>query len=79
MPVRRRTTLNLDAELVEEARQVLGTAQATETIHAALQDVIDRDKRLRLLEMGVGTLSPEHLQGIRANRTFNDAGTPPPE
>ena len=75
MNTRRHTTLNLDMELVEEARQLLGTARATETIHLALQEVIDRDKRRRLLEMGMGDLTPERLQELRQNRSFDDADT----
>ena len=75
MHSRRHTTLNLDMELIEEARQVLGTARATETIHLALHAVIDRDKRRRLLEMGMGDLTPERLQELRQNRSFDDADT----
>jgi hypothetical protein len=32
----RHTTLNLDMDLVEEARRVLKTKQVTETVHRAL-------------------------------------------
>lgn len=78
MAVRRHTTLNLDVDLIEEARHVLGTAQATETIHRALQEVIDRDKRSRLLDMGTGDLTPERLNEIRTNRTFADTETRQP-
>lgn len=73
MRSRRHTTLNLDMELVEEAGQVLGTARATDTIHVALQEVIDRDKRRRLLDMGLGDLTPERLQDLRRNRPFDGA------
>jgi len=75
MNPRRHTTLNLDMELIEEARQVLGTARATETIHLALKEVIDRDKRRRLLDMGMGDLTPERLQDLRRNRSFDDTDT----
>jgi len=69
MSARRHTTLNLDMTLIEEAQQVLGTVQATETIHRALQEVIDREKRRRLLEMGIGDLTPERLEMMRRNRS----------
>lgn len=38
MGSRRRTTLNLDMELVEQAQAVLRTSQIAETIHRALQE-----------------------------------------
>jgi Arc/MetJ family transcription regulator len=72
MTTRRHTTLNLDPLLIQEAQQVLGTTRATDTIHRALREVIDRDKRRRLLDMGVGELTPDRLEDIRANRSFTD-------
>jgi Arc/MetJ family transcription regulator len=78
MSPRRHTTLNLDMELIEEARQVLGTVRATETIHLALQEVIDHDKRRRLLDMGTGDLTPERLHELRRNRSFDPADPPQP-
>lgn len=71
---RRHTTLNLDMDLVEAGRRVLGTTQATETIHRALEEVINRDKRRHLLEMGVGDLTPARLEEMRRNRTFSENG-----
>lgn len=68
MSVRRRMTLNLDMELVEEAKHVLGTTQTTETIHRALQEIINREKRRRLLEIGIGDLTPQRLEEMRRNR-----------
>jgi Arc/MetJ family transcription regulator len=70
MTVRRRTTLNLDMELVAEAQSVLGTAQVTDTVHRALRDVVDRDRRRQLLAMGRGDLTPERLDEMRRNRSF---------
>jgi hypothetical protein len=71
MAARRHTTLNLDMELVEEAQRVLGTPRATETIHRALQEIVNRDKRRRLLDMGVGDLTPQRLEAMRRNRSFS--------
>jgi Arc/MetJ family transcription regulator len=76
--VRRHTTLNLDVRLVEEAQRVLGTTQTTETIHQALQEVVDRDKRRLLLGMGTGDLTPQGLEKMRRSRTFDGADTPEP-
>ncbi|MGI8550948.1 MAG: type II toxin-antitoxin system VapB family antitoxin [Dehalococcoidia bacterium] len=70
MATRRRTTLNLDYALLEEARHVLGTTQTTETIHRALREVINRDKRRRLLDMGIGDLTPDRREEMRRNRWF---------
>lgn len=75
MTARRHTTLNLDMKLLAEAQQILGTTQATETIHRALQEVIDRDKRRRLLALGVGDLTPHRLEESRRNRSFDSADT----
>jgi Arc/MetJ family transcription regulator len=47
----KRTSLNLDMSLVEEARKVLGTRGTTETVNAALADVVRQDKLRRLTQM----------------------------
>jgi Arc/MetJ family transcription regulator len=44
----KRTSLNLDLDLVAQARKVLGTNGTTDTVHRALEDVI-REERLRRL------------------------------
>lgn len=71
---RRHTTLNVDMELIMEAQQIVGTAQVTETIHRALRDVVDREKRRQLLSMDRGDLTPQRLEEMRRNRSFDDAG-----
>lgn len=45
-----KTALRLDEELLDQARQVLGTSSATETIHVALSEVVARRQRERLFE-----------------------------
>jgi Arc/MetJ family transcription regulator len=72
MAVRQHTTLNLDMGLVAEAQRILGTTRTTETIHRALQEVINREKRQRLLDMGIGDLTPQRLEEMRQNR-FSDS------
>jgi Arc/MetJ family transcription regulator len=47
----KRTSLNLDMSLVDEAREVLGTRGTTETVHRALAEVVRQDKLRRLTEM----------------------------
>ncbi len=45
-----KTALRLDDDLLGSAREVLGTKTATETIHAALAEVVARRGRERLFE-----------------------------
>ena len=47
----KRTSLNLDMSLVDEARAVLGTRGTTETVNQALSEVVRHDKLRRLTEM----------------------------
>lgn len=43
--MRKHTTVNLDRELVREAAEILGTSSIIGTVHAALAQVVLRDKR----------------------------------
>lgn len=45
-----KTALNIDREKVRRAAEVLGTKGTTETIDAALTDIIARAARLRFIE-----------------------------
>jgi Arc/MetJ family transcription regulator len=47
----KRTSLNLDMSLVDEARVVLGTRGTTQTVNRALAEVVRHDKLRRLTEM----------------------------
>ena len=67
---RRRTTMNLDVELVRQARDVLGTRTATETVHEALEAVVRRKQLRSLSEWDLGGLTLEELRELRAPRTF---------
>lgn len=61
--------MNLHLDLVEEAREVLGTKTTTETIHRALADVV-RQARLRgLAHERFEDLTPEALERLRRWRT----------
>ena len=46
----KRTNINLDMDLVQQAAQALGTRRTTDTVHAALRDVIARARRTRLAQ-----------------------------
>jgi Arc/MetJ family transcription regulator len=50
MHVVRRTSLNLDLELVAQAREILGSNGTTDTVHRALEEVIRSEKLKRLAE-----------------------------
>jgi Arc/MetJ family transcription regulator len=63
----KRTTINLDMELVAQAREVLETGNTTETVHAALRDVVRRDRLRRLTERDWG-MTLEDLKEMRRSR-----------
>ncbi len=44
----KRTNINLDTQLVEDAAALLGTTRTTDTVHAAMRDVVARAHRRRL-------------------------------
>lgn len=46
----KRTSLNLDLDLVSRARDVLDTRTTTDTIHRALEEVVRREALRRLAE-----------------------------
>jgi Arc/MetJ family transcription regulator len=69
--MRKHTTIDLDPELVAEARQVLGTTSATETIHAALAEVIRGRRRMAILDLHPA-LTLADLDAMRAHRFAED-------
>ncbi len=67
--MRKRTTLNIDTDLLAKAGRSLGTAGATETIHAALQEAVNARRVQWLLEYEFPGLTPESLEEeIRRDR-----------
>ncbi|MHB8658948.1 MAG: type II toxin-antitoxin system VapB family antitoxin [Solirubrobacteraceae bacterium] len=66
----KRTNINLDIELVDAAATVLGTARTTDTVHAALREVIDRAARARLARRDFTDLTPSALEQLRRPATF---------
>lgn len=68
--MRRHTTLNIDDDLVADAARTLGTRGTTETVHAALREVVARRRRRMLVDFDFADLTPEVLGQMRASRTF---------
>jgi hypothetical protein len=66
----RRTSLNLDFELVEQARTVLGTNGTTETVHRALAEVVRQHHLRELADERFEDLTPEVLAELRRTRTW---------
>ena len=60
----KRTSLNLDFDLLNEAKQVLETRETTETIHRALEEVV-RQARLRRLSARRFDMTNEELKQLR--------------
>ncbi len=79
--MRKHTTIDLDADLVGKARELLGTTTTTETIHAALAEVIRGRRRLGILALRPA-LTLADLEAMRAHRFAEepapyDTGEPP--
>ena len=69
--MRKHTTIDLDADLVRQASEVLGTTRTTDTIHAALADVVRRRLRMEILALRPA-LSLDDLDAMRAHRFAED-------
>jgi len=79
--MRRHTTIDLDADLVREAGEVLGTTRTTDTIHAALAEVVRRRQRMSILDLRPA-LDLSDLEAMRSHRFAEDPaeyGTKPPD
>ena len=66
---RDKTSLVIDREKVERAKRILGTRTLADTVDAALEDVINHDRRMALLDRirrdgGIGP-TPEELRRLR--------------
>ncbi len=64
----KRTTINLDMELVAQAREVLEAGNTTETVHAALRDVVRREDLRKLTEWELEDLTLEGIKEMRRSR-----------
>jgi Arc/MetJ family transcription regulator len=66
--MKKRTSLNLDLDLVAEAKEVLETTETTETVHRALNEVV-RQARLRRLAQRRIAMSDRELAQLRRPRS----------
>jgi Arc/MetJ family transcription regulator len=64
---KRHTTLDLDTDLLADAARALGTTRTTETVHAALREVIARQRRAWLARRDFSELEAA-LPDLRATR-----------
>lgn len=64
----KRTSINLDLDLTERAREALGTGTNTETLHRALEEVVRAAALRSLAEWDLGGLTPERLEEMRRPR-----------
>jgi Arc/MetJ family transcription regulator len=65
----RRTSLNLDFDLVEQARNALGTKGTTDTVHRALAEAVRRQRLRRLARREFTDLEGGRLDQLRAPRS----------
>jgi len=61
----KRTSMNVDLDLVKEAQEVLGTNGTTETVHAALREIVRRRRLERLLKHDFSNLDVEEIRESR--------------
>lgn len=67
-----RTTVNLDVEVLEEARRALGTDGVSETVNAALADVARR-VAIRRFDVRLFDVTDEDIAVSRRDRLAPDA------
>ena len=65
LSVVKRTSMNVDLDLVREAQEVLGTQGTTETVHAALREIVRRRRLERLLKHDFSNLDVEEIRRSR--------------
>jgi Arc/MetJ family transcription regulator len=63
-----RTTLNLDADLLEKAARLTGIAQKTALIHLGLEALIQRESARRLARLGGSMPSIRPVSRRRTDR-----------
>lgn len=69
--MRKHTTIDLDADLVEAAARVLGTTRTTDTVHAALREIVRRRERMSIVDFRPA-LDLADLDAMRAHRFAED-------
>jgi predicted nucleic acid-binding protein len=66
----KRTSLNLELDLVDRARAVLGTKGTTDTIHRALEEVVRRESLKRLAEWTFEHVTPVEFEDAEVSDQF---------
>ena len=66
--MKKRTNMNVDVSLLRKAANILGTRGTTATVHAAMEDVVRRDRLARLAARDFSDLTPEALEEMRRPR-----------
>ncbi|MBI4172626.1 MAG: type II toxin-antitoxin system VapB family antitoxin [Actinobacteria bacterium] len=61
----KRTSMNVDLDLVREAQVVLGTSGTTETVHAALREIVRRERLRRLAQRDFSDLDVAEIRRWR--------------
>jgi Arc/MetJ family transcription regulator len=69
--MRKHTTIDLDTDLVRQAAEALGTTRTTDTVHAALSEVVRRRLRMDIAKLRPA-LNLEDLDAMRAHRFAED-------
>ena len=72
------TTLDLDRDLLDQAAEALGTRRTTDTVHAALREVVARRQRAWLARRDFSELEPR-LPALRAPRAVGSDERPASE
>ena len=72
--MRRLTKIDLDADLVRQAGEVLGTTRTRDTIHAALAEVVRRRRRVAILDFRPA-INLIDLDAMRAQRFAEERAT----
>jgi Arc/MetJ family transcription regulator len=68
----KRTSINLDLDLVAQAREILGTNNTTDTVHTALRDAVRRERLKRLTEMRFDHMPDGWLDELRRGEHWPD-------
>jgi Arc/MetJ family transcription regulator len=71
LAMRKHTTIDLDADLVRAAAEALGTTRTTDTVHAALSEVVRRRQRMAITAFRPA-LDLADLDAMRAHRFAED-------
>jgi Arc/MetJ family transcription regulator len=61
-PVKKRTNMNVDMELVGKVSKILGTKTTTATVHGAMDEVVKLQLRRALAAHDFPDLTPELLE-----------------